>query len=81
MADETESIRKSMAQTLNAEPGSRDDLESKYGDVWDTTELQEHFTVLGFCSPFCVVARKSDGVRGSVLFQHSPRLYHSFEPE
>lgn len=80
MADQTEAIRKSMAKAINAEPGSREDLQSKYGDVWDTSELQDHFTVLGFCAPFCIV-QKSDGVRGSVLFQHSPRYYHSFKPE
>ncbi len=81
MADQTETIRKSMAKAINCSPGSREDLKSRYGDVWDTSQLQEHFTVLGFCAPFCVVARKSDGVKGSVLFQHSPRFYHSFTPE
>ncbi len=80
MADQTEAIRKQMTQKINAEPGSRDDLEARYGDVWNTQQLQETFTVLGFCSPFCIVERK-DGVRGSVLFQHSPRFYHSFKPE
>ncbi len=81
MADATESIRRALVQVINAEPGSREDLESRFGDVYDTQQLQEHFTVLGFCAPFCVVARKSDGVRGSILFQHAPRFYHSFKPE
>jgi hypothetical protein len=27
-----------------------------------------------------VVTRKSDSVQGSLYFQHSPRLYFSFEP-
>ncbi|HBE69991.1 MAG TPA: hypothetical protein DDW52_17735 [Planctomycetaceae bacterium] len=79
--DQTEIVRREMCKTINAEPGSREDLESRYGDVYDTQELQEHFAVLGFCAPFCVVARKSDGVRGSVLFQHNPRFYHSFKAE
>lgn len=81
MADQTEAIRKSLVQTLNAEPGSREDLEQRYGDVWDTQQLQEHFTVLGFCAPFCVVERKLDHTKGSVLLQHNPRFYHSFKPE
>ncbi|MCC9602860.1 hypothetical protein LOC67_20105 [Stieleria sp. JC731] len=81
MADQTEAIRRELCKTLNVEPGSREDLEAKYGDVYDTTQLQESFTVLSFCAPFCIVARKSDGVRGSVLFQHNPRFYHSFKPE
>lgn len=80
MADQTESIRKSMVKAINADPGSREDLEARYGDVWDTRQLQKSFTVLGFCSPFCIV-QNSDGVRGSVLFQHDPRFYHSFKPE
>lgn len=81
MADQTEAIRRSMTKAINAEPGSREDLTTRYGDVWDTKQLQEHFTVLGFCAPFCVVSRKSDGVRGSIMFQHDPRFYHSFKPE
>jgi hypothetical protein len=81
MSDQTETVRRAMTAAINCSPGSREDLESRYGDVWDTSQLQEQFTVLGFCAPFCVVARKSDGVKGSVLFQHSPRFYHSFKPE
>ena len=81
MADQSEAIRRTLCKSLNSDPGSREDLESRYGDVWDTSELQETFTVLSFLSPFCIVSRKSDGVRGSVLFQHSPRFYHSFKPE
>lgn len=47
--------------------------------TWTTTELQEQFHVEGFCAPFVVVTRKIDGVRGSLMFTHSPRLYFSFE--
>ena len=31
-------------------------------------------------APVVVVRRRSDGVKGSVLFQHSPRFYFSFDP-
>lgn len=81
MSDETETIRRALSVAINIEPGSREDLESRYGEVWDTSQLQEHFTVLGFCSPFVVASRKLDGTKGSLLFQHSPRFYHSFKPE
>jgi len=81
MADKTETIRRAMVQAINADPGSREDLEQRYGDVWDTSQLQDHFIVLSFLSPFCIVERKVDHIRGSVLFQHSPRFYHSFKPE
>ena len=81
MTDETEAIRRQMVATINADPGSRADLESKHGQVWDTTELQNDFQVLGFAAPFVIARRRADGVRGSLMFQHSPRLYHSFSPE
>jgi len=81
MIDETESIRREMVATINADPGSRADLESKHGQVWDTSELQNDFQVLGFAAPFVIARRRSDGVRGSLMFQHSPRFYHSFQPE
>jgi hypothetical protein len=81
MNDPTESIRRQMVAEINAEPGSRAALEAKHGQVWDTTELQRDFEALGFLAPFIVVRRRSDGVKGSLLFQHSPRLYYNFKPE
>ncbi len=81
MSDPTESIRRQELAQINAEPGSREDLEAKHGRVWTTDELREEFEVLGFMAPYVVVRRSSDGVRGSLKFQHSPRLYYGFEPE
>lgn len=79
MADQTETIRRAMTAAINAEPGSREDLEERYGDVWDTSQLQEHFSVLAFCAPYCVVSRKLDDAQGTVMFQHNPRFYYSFK--
>jgi hypothetical protein len=81
MPDPTESIRRQQVAAINAEPGSREYLEATEGEVFDTSELQEAFTVLSFLAPYVVVQRKSDDVRGSLLFQHSPRLYYGFKPE
>ena len=81
MADATETIRRNMVAEINATPGGREHLEQIHGRVWDTSELQQDFSVEGFLAPFVVVRRKSDGQRGSLLFQHSPRLYHSFTAE
>jgi len=81
MADETETICRQMVAEINANPGSREYLEVMHGQVWDTGELQDDFQVLGFMAPFVVARRRSDGVRGSLMFQHDPRLYHSFKPE
>ena len=36
------------------------------------------FAVEGFLAPYVVVRRKSDGVRGTLTFQHSPRFYFDF---
>jgi hypothetical protein len=81
MTDETEPIRRQMVAEINANPGSREALQAKHGQVWDTGELQDDYQVLGFMAPFVVACRRSDGVRGSLMFQNSPRFYHSFKPE
>jgi hypothetical protein len=83
MQDPTEPIRRQMVAEINAAPGSREALELEFGEdnVWDAQELGRDFSVLGFMAPFCVVVRKSDNVRGSVMFQHDPRFYFNFKPE
>jgi hypothetical protein len=81
MSDPTEFIRRTEVASINANPGSREYLEAKHGAVYDTSELQAEFTVLGFMAPYVVVQRKSDGVKGSVKFQHDPRLYYSFSAD
>jgi hypothetical protein len=80
MIDETEDIRKLMVAQINAAPGSREYLEARHGQVWDTSQLSENFEVLGFMAPIVVVRRRSDGQKGSLYFQHSPRFYFGFEP-
>jgi hypothetical protein len=81
VSDPTEAIRRQRVAEINAEPGSREALELQYGQVWTTQELGRDFDVLGFAAPLVVVRRKADGVRGSLEFQHSPRLYFHWEPE
>jgi hypothetical protein len=49
------------------------------GQTWNTTQLQEDFTVEAFQAPFVVVTRKADGVRGMLEFSHSPRVYFGFK--
>jgi hypothetical protein len=80
MADSTESIRKEMVAEINALSGSREYLEAKHGQVWTTSALSNDFDVIGFMAPVVVVSRKSDGQKGSLFFQHSPRFYYGFEP-
>ena len=79
MTDPTESIRREMLAEINAAPGSREFLEAKHGRVWDTGQLQADFDVIGFGAPLVVVRRKCDGVKGSLMFQGTPRFYFGFE--
>ena len=80
MADPTEAPRCQRLAEINAEPGSREALEAEYEKVWDTGELARDFVITGFLAPIVVAKRKSDGVIGSLEFQHNPRFYFNFQP-
>lgn len=77
--DQTENLRRQRVMEINAEPGSREALEAKYGQVWDTKQMRQDFEVQGFAAPLIVVTRKTDGQKGSLEFQHSPRFYFNFK--
>jgi hypothetical protein len=79
MTDPTEPIRRQRLAEINTQPGSREALEAAYGQVWDTQQLAEDFEVVGFMAPLVVVRRKADGVKGSLEFQHQPRLFFNFQ--
>lgn len=82
--DPTEGFRRVAVNTINSEVESNDGdserkrLEEKHGQVWNTQELGSEFEVIGFMAPYTVVRRLSDGVKGSMMFQHSPRFYFDF---
>jgi hypothetical protein len=78
MSDPTEAIRRELVAVINAEPGTREYLEAKYGQVWDTFQMQEDFEALGFAAPFIIVRRRFDGAKGTLTFQHTPRFYFDF---
>jgi hypothetical protein len=80
MNDATEAFRRNLVQELDMMAAERAALEEKHGQVWDTDELQRDFEVIGFLAPFVGVRRRADGVRGSLLFQASPRFYFGFTP-
>lgn len=80
MSEPTETARRQRVAEINAEPGSRAALEAQYGQVWDTDQVRNEFDVLGFMAPLVVVRRNADGRKGSLEFQHSPRLYFNFQP-
>ena len=79
--DATENVRRELVRELNAEPKGRAALELKHGQVWDTEELGRDYEVMGFLAPLVMVRRRSDGVLGTLFFQHEPRFYFGFSPD
>jgi len=57
---------------------NREELEKKYGDVWDTKELVREFEVISFLAPYVTVINRISGKRGTMTFQDSPRFYFNF---
>ena len=49
------------------------------GPRWTTEEMQRDFEPIGFAMGYIVVRRRSDGVKGSLHFTHSPRVYFDFQ--
>lgn len=69
------------AQFGNKEQGElRAELEKFSDKVWTNEELLDDFEVEQFTPPYVIVIRKADGVRGTVAFIESPRLYFYFCP-
>ncbi|TWU08874.1 hypothetical protein CA54_41130 [Symmachiella macrocystis] len=81
MHDPTETIRREQVKEINSDPNGREVLGAKHGEVWDTSGLQQKFVVLGFMAPYVIVARKSDGQKGSLMFQGSPRFYFGWSAD
>jgi len=46
--------------------------------TWTTAEMTAEFDVSGFGGGMVFVTRKADGKTGTLEFNGSPRLYHSF---
>ena len=65
MTDPTEDIRKEMVAEINAQPGSREYLEAKHGQVWTTSELSDDFEVIGFMAPVVVVVGRATDRRAA----------------
>lgn len=57
---------------------TREEAEAKFGQVWDTKELQQDFEVISFLAPVVMVKRKSDQKLGMMEFVHMPRFYFKF---
>lgn len=53
-------------------------LSHQFNDVMTTAEMMDLYEAVGFGGGLVVVRRRSDGVLGSLQFDHSPRLYYGF---
>jgi hypothetical protein len=75
--DPTEDIRRAMIETgqPQADLAAINPITT---ETWDTEGLRRDFEVLGFTAPFVIVIRRSDGVKGSLEFTHSPRVYFNW---
>jgi hypothetical protein len=86
MVDETEGVRRFLVgvinSTLDEDSETRlNQLADEYGagNVWDTEGVSRDFEIIGFMAPFVVARRKSDNVKGTLTFCHSPRFYFDFQ--
>ena len=70
--DPTEAARRAMLE---------DTTRTAPDDRMSTVEMSALYDVVGFLAPFVVVVRKSDGVKGSLEFTHSPRFYFGFKAD
>lgn len=61
---------------------TREELSNQYGkdNVWTYGELIKVFSVGIFLNPFRFVRRKSDSIRGTVIFSSDHGLYYAFIP-
>ncbi len=64
----------------NVHDYSTGELPGENDPQWDTQELQRDFDVKSFAAPYVFVVRKSDGVEGTLQFNHAPRIYFDFRP-
>lgn len=81
-ASQQDVIRTLAAQYAHMDQGeARAALERLHDPVWTNDELLAQFELTTFDPPCVHVIRKADGVRGTVAYIDSPRLYFAFQPE
>jgi hypothetical protein len=78
--DPTFKMRQRWNAQINDCVRSREDLEEIWGQAIDHMELRKSYNQFFFCNPVLVCRRKSDGQRGTLLYQYSPRLYFRWLP-
>ena len=75
---DTELVQREIMETINNGDEDRKAIEAEDGQTWNSEELGRDFKVMGFAAPYCVVLRKADDKKGTIMFKHSPRIYFGF---
>ena len=75
MNDPTEVDRRSLQAEINADPSTPEE------PSWTTDEMTAVYEVEGFLAPYVIVRRRADGVSGTLMFRHSPRIYFGWSPD
>lgn len=75
---EAEARRHQLAEAICSLSKDRLQLEQENGQVWDEPRLARDYEVIGKIIPFVIVIERVSGLRGTLLFQDSPRYYFSF---
>lgn len=78
LSDATEVVRRSMVPLMHDRLA---DWRRDGGRTWSPAAMAEEFEVIGFMAPMVVVKRKRDGVKGSLEFTHSPRVYFHWKAD
>ncbi len=79
--DPTEGIRRTLAHAINAGALTKEQF-AEYGiEALTTEEVAQKFEIIGFAAPLVIAHQRTTGERGSLYFQHHPRLYFAWEPE
>lgn len=76
-----EAMRMKMASIINSKPKTREELTKDFGNVYDCEDIHTAYEIIGFAAPFVYVKEKANGKKGTLIFQHNPRFYYSFEEE
>jgi hypothetical protein len=74
-----EPARRALSEIFNEHPGTRAELEARYGQVWNAKQFLADFDTLSNLDPTVVVRRRRDGIVGSLFFQHQPLLFFQFQ--
>ena len=86
MEDKTEPFRREAVERINSlvetsdEDKERKRLEDQYGKVYNTQEVTSEFKLEAFMAPYVVCTSRRTKERGTMEFQHQPRLYFNFRP-